>query len=118
MAHSGEKQVHTSGVKLEQHRAVRHRFVARVDVVDIDSERQIVARTSNLSVFGCFIETDSPLPRGAKIRMRITHRGAIFAALGQVSNSRLAGMGVQFVSIEPAQQQILENWLAQLRSGE
>jgi c-di-GMP-binding flagellar brake protein YcgR len=105
-------------MKVEQHRAVRHRFVARVEVVDIDSERQIVAHTSNLSVFGCFIETETPLPRGTKIRIRITHRGSTFAALGQVSNSRLAGMGVQFVKIEPAQQQVLENWLAQLRSGE
>jgi hypothetical protein len=105
-------------MKVEQHRAVRHKFVARVEVVDIDSERQIAARTSNVSIFGCFIETEVPLPRGTKIRMRITHRGSTFAALGQVTNSRSTGMGVKFDKIEPAQQQVLENWLAQLRNAE
>jgi len=105
-------------MKVEQHRAVRHKFVARVEVVDIDSERQIAARTSNVSIFGCFIETEVPLPRGTKIRMRITYRGSTFAALGQVTNSRSTGMGVKFDKIEPAQQQILENWLAQLRNVE
>jgi hypothetical protein len=104
-------------MKAEQHRATRHAFVARVEVVDLDSERQIIAHTGNLSTFGCFIETGVSFPRGTRIRMRITHRGTTFVALGQVADTRTTGMGVRFASMEPAHQQILENWLAQLRNG-
>jgi hypothetical protein len=104
-------------MKTEQHRATRHTFVARVEVVDLDSEKQLIARTGNLSTFGCFIETGIAFPRGTRIRMRITHRGTIFVALGQVADTRTTGMGVRFTSMEPAHQQILENWLAQLRNG-
>ena len=104
-------------MKAEQHRAARHAFVARAEVVDLDSEKQLVARTGNLSTFGCFIETGAPFPRGTRIRMRITHRGTTFVAVGQVADSRATGMGVRFGSMEPAHQQILENWLAQLRNS-
>lgn len=104
-------------MKVEQHRATRHKFVARVEVVDLDSERQLIARTGNLSVFGCFIETPAPFARGTRIRMRINHRGTTFVALGQVADARPTGMGVRFGTIEPTHQQTLENWLAQLRNG-
>ena len=104
-------------MKAEQHRATRHAFVARVEVVDLDSERQFIARTGNLSTFGCFIETGISFPRGTRIRMRITHRGTTFVAVGQVADRRAGGMGIRFASMEPAHQQILESWLAQLRNG-
>ena len=104
-------------MKAEQHRAARHAFVARVEVVDLDSERQLIARTANLSTFGCFIETGIPFSRGTRVRMRITHRGATFVAVGQVADSRATGMGIRFASMEPAHEQILENWLAQLRNS-
>ena len=104
-------------MKVEQHRAARHKIVARVEVVDLDSERQLIARTGNLSLFGCFVETEVPFPGGTRIRLRINYRGATFVALGQVADARPVGMGVRFGTIEPAHQQTLENWLAQLRNG-
>ena len=104
-------------MKAEQHRATRHAFVARVEVVDLDSEKQLIAHTGNLSMFGCFIESGVSFPRGTRVRMRITHRGTTFVALGQVADKRATGMGVRFGTMEPAHQQILENWLAQLRNG-
>jgi hypothetical protein len=104
-------------MKVEQHRALRRPFVARVEVVDVESERQVTSVTGDLSVFGCFVETPAPFPHGTKIRIRINHRGATFAALGFVSNVRPAGMGIRFGAIEPVHQQTLENWLAQLRTS-
>jgi hypothetical protein len=104
-------------MKVEQHRALRRPFVARVEVVDVESERQVTSVTGDLSVFGCFVETPAPFPHGTKIRIRINHRGATFAALGFVSNVRPTGMGIRFGAIEPVHQQTLENWLAQLRTS-
>ena len=104
-------------MKVEQHRALRRPFAARVEVVEVESERQVTSVTGDLSVFGCFVETPAPFPHGAKIRIRINHRGTTFVALGFVSNVRPTGMGIRFGAIEPAHQQTLENWLAQLRTG-
>jgi len=97
---------------------MRRPFAARVEVVDVESERQVTSVTGDLSVFGCFVETPSPFPRGTKVRIRINHRGSTFVALGEVSNARPNGMGVRFGTIEQAHQQTLENWLAQLRNTE
>jgi hypothetical protein len=105
-------------MKVEQHRATRHQFAARAEVVDVESEKQVIAHTGDLSVFGCYIETASPFPRGTKVRIRINHHGATFVALGIVSYSRSNGMGIRFGTIEPAHQQTLENWLAQRRTSE
>lgn len=104
-------------MKVEQHRAMRRPFAARAEIVDVESERQVMALTGDLSVFGCFVETPTPFPRGTKVRIRINHRGSTFVALGDVSNSRSRGMGIRFSTVEPAHQQTLENWLAQLRTG-
>jgi hypothetical protein len=112
------KKAHTSLMTVGQHRATRHPFAARAEVVDVESEKQVMAHTGDLSAFGCFIETASPFPRGTKVRIRINHHGATFVASGVVSYSRSNGMGVRFGAIEPAHQQTLENWLAQLRTGD
>jgi hypothetical protein len=112
---SGTKRFILQFVKVEQHRAMRRPFTARVEVVEVESERQVTSVTGDLSVFGCFVETPAPFPHGAKIRIRINHRGTTFVALGFVSNVRPTGMGIRFGAIEPAHQQVLENWLAQLR---
>ena len=104
-------------MKIETHRATRHPFAARAQVVDVESEKQVMAHTGDLSAFGCFIETGTPFPRGTKVRVKINHRGATFVALGYVSYSRPTGMGVRFGTVEPAQQQTLETWLGQLRTG-
>jgi hypothetical protein len=104
-------------MKVETHRATRHPFAARAEVVDVDSEKQLTAVTGDLSVFGCFIETATPFPPGTRVRVKINHRGATFVAPGVVSFSRTSGMGVRFGAIEPAHQQTLETWLAQVRTG-
>jgi c-di-GMP-binding flagellar brake protein YcgR len=104
-------------MRVEQHRAMRRPFAAKAEVVEVESEKQVLCVTGDLSVFGCFVETPTPFPRGTKVRIRINHRGATFVALGFVSHLRSAGMGIRFSTVEPAHQQTLENWLGQLRTS-
>jgi hypothetical protein len=104
-------------MRVEQHRALRQKFVAKVEVVEVESERQVMAHTGDLSIFGCFVETPTPFPHGTKVRIRINYHGATFVALGCVSNLRSTGMGLRFSTVEPAHQQTLEKWLGQLRSN-
>ena len=80
------------------------------------TEKQLAAHTEDLSVFGCFVETTSPLPAGTKVSLRISHAGVTFVAQGKVAYARdKGGMGIAFTSIEPNSLPILDAWLTDLR---
>ena len=102
----------------ERPRARRYPFVASIEVTDVDSEAQIWAQTSDLSLFGCGVKTRELLPRGTIVSVRIFHAGTTFTAQGRVAYAGQNGaMGVVFTKIEPHQQSVLETWTAQLRAG-
>ena len=81
------------------------------------SERLLTARTTNLSLFGCYVYTTDPFPVGTKVSLRILHGGANFAAFGKVVSSKPdSGMGIAFAEIGSSGQAILEKWLASRRT--
>jgi len=83
----------------------------------VQSESEIKERTSDLSLFGCHVNTLKPLVPGTRVRIKIVHRGFIFEALGKVVYGRSnAGMGIFFTVIQPHDQLVLDNWIAELRS--
>jgi hypothetical protein len=91
----------------------RYSFAATAEVKELDSWKEQVLITRDLSAGGCFVQTAAPLPRGTRIRVRIEHAGAEFTAIGRVTdNVSPEGMGVEFVEIEPKDRAILEKWLA------
>ena len=101
---------------LERHRARRYSFHAGIDLTDLQSETQIREQTSDLSLFGCHVDTLKPLPPETKVRIEISHRSETFEALGKVTYARSnAGMGILFTRIEPHDQSILDKWIAELR---
>jgi PilZ domain len=103
-------------VQSERPRARRYPFVASIEMTDVESETQIVEQTCDLSLFGCGVTTQKPLPAGTRILIRIQRAGANFAALGKVAHAgHGARMGVVFTKIEPHQQLVLEKWVAELR---
>lgn len=102
-------------ILIERPRARRYPFVASIELVDMESENETREQINNLSVFGCQITTHKPWTSGTKVRLRIIHRGAVFAAQGQVVNVHRDGMGVLFTKIEEKDQEVLEKWLADVR---
>ena len=91
-------------------------FVATIELTDTQSEAKIQVRTSDLSLFGCRVETHKPFPAGSKVRIRIADRSASFVALGRVSYATSdGGMGIAFSQIGPTNQLILEKWVDDLR---
>jgi len=83
-----------------QNRARRYSFAANIELTDMQSEAQITARTSDLSLFGCRVNTLKTLPTGTRVRIRITHSGATFVAMGRVAYTRLnSGMGIVFTNV-------------------
>src|SRR5260370_16949535 len=70
------------------HRASRYPFAASIELTDVRSERLLTARTTNLSLFGCYVHTTDPFPEGTKVSLRIAHGGASPAALGKGLHSK------------------------------
>ena len=103
----------------ERRRAPRYPFIADAAVVEISSDTKLVAKTSDLSIGGCFLDMLSPTPQGTKVRVRISNEGTTFAALGRVvfvlPNM---GMGVTFTSVEQNEQAILQKCIANLSRAE
>jgi len=100
---------------IERPRARRYPFAASIELVEMESESEIREQTTNLSVFGCQVTAQKPFAAGTRVRLRILHRGAIFAALGHIVNAGKNSMGVLFTKIEEKDQAILEKWLAEIR---
>jgi len=97
-------------------RARRYLFVATIELTDTQSEAKIQVRTSDLSLFGCRVETHKPFATGSKVRIRIAHSSANFVALGKVSYTTSdGGMGIAFTQIQRSDQVILEKWVEDLR---
>jgi len=103
----------------ERRRAPRYPFIADAVVIEISSDTKLVAKTSDLSIGGCFLDMLNPTPQGTQVRVRISHEDATFTALGKVvfilPNM---GMGVTFTKIEQDQQAILQKWIANLSRPE
>jgi hypothetical protein len=99
-----------------RHRTQRFPFVAGIQVTDLQTEKQLAAHTEDLSLLGCFVETITPFAEGTEVRLRISRGGLNFVAQGKVTYARpSAGMGIEFISVEPSSLAILHAWLADLR---
>jgi c-di-GMP-binding flagellar brake protein YcgR len=103
----------------ERRRAPRYPIIADAEITEIASETKLSARTSDLSVGGCFLDMLNPSPEGTEIAVRISHADATFTARGRVvflfPNM---GMGVMFTSVPASQQAVLEKWLEELSRSE
>jgi hypothetical protein len=104
-------------VQTEHHRARRYPFQSYVELTDLQSDTQTRVRTSNLSLFGCHVESPNPLEPGTKVSVSIAHAAENFRALGRVAYAQPgAGMGIVFTTIQPSDQLVLEEWIDELRT--
>jgi hypothetical protein len=103
----------------ERRRAPRYPFIAEAEVTEIASDTKLSARTSDVSIGGCFLDMLNPSPEGTEIRVRISHASTAFTAVGRVAFVfPNMGMGVVFTSVEDNQLPVLQEWLSKLSGGE
>ena len=103
-------------VQSERPRARRYQLAASIEMIEVESEIRSNEQTCELSLFGCSVKTQNPMPPHTRIRIRIVHAGASFAALGKVAYSgKGPRMGIAFTKVEPNQELVLEKWIAELR---
>lgn len=96
----------------------RYAFTATAEVVDMHSRTRMNTRISDLSMEGCYVDTNAPFPVRTKVRIRVSASKKTFETLGVVVYSLPnMGMGISFSRPEPQQHDILKKWIDEL-SGE
>jgi hypothetical protein len=99
----------------ERRNGTRAPFIAPIDMVEMRTGSRIQARTSDLSLQGCYVDTLNPLPIGAAVRLQMQRGGMILDVLANVSSRHAgSGMGLVFGEITEAQRAVLDNWLGEL----
>jgi hypothetical protein len=96
----------------ERRRVPRISFKATSVVAGTGSSQIVIAQTSELSRFGCFVQTIKPYPKGTRIHIEIAEAGTTFVATGLVAYVTGDGMGVVFSMVESENYEILAKWLS------
>jgi len=102
------------GVTAERRSAPRNAMVLAAEVIELPRGAKLSARTSDVSLTGCYIDTLNPVPQGSEVRVRITHGTETFVSLGRVVYvSYGLGMGIQFVNVEDGELAKLDRWFSE-----
>jgi hypothetical protein len=96
----------------ERRRVPRIPFKATSVVTETGSSQIVVAQTSELSRFGCFVETAKPYPQGTRVHIELTDGGDVFTASAAVAYVTAEGMGIVFSMVESEKYEILSKWLS------
>jgi hypothetical protein len=96
----------------DRRRVPRVPFRAASVITEADSSRVVSGKTSELSRFGCFVQTPNPLPQGSRIQLQMAEGGELFTASAKVAYITNEGMGIVFTLVEPESYQVLAKWLA------
>ena len=98
--------------------AIRFPFAADVELIDLESGKQVDGVTSDISLGGCFVCTGKPLPVNARARMKLVRKGQVLEALVvvRIVKPRI-GMGIEFFDLEPPFNKMLIAWIDALRQA-
>ena len=98
----------------ERRRAPRYPLIAEAELVELRSQMRLTARTSDVSLVGCFMNSSRSFPEGTNIRLRLLREKEAFTSLGVIARIQPMGMGVSFSEVNDDQSKILRGWLAEL----
>jgi hypothetical protein len=106
-----------SGVR-DRRYAIRFPFAADVELIDLETGKQVEGVTSDISLGGCFVCTSKPLPMNARARLKLVRKGQVLEAVVAVRIVKpRIGMGIEFFDLEPAYSEMLSAWLDSLRQA-
>jgi len=115
MAERNPSNSGVSGVR-DRRYAIRFPFAADVELIDLETGKQVEGVTSDISLGGCFVCTSKPLPMNARARLKLVRKGQVLEALVSVRIVKpRIGMGIEFFDLEPAYSEMLSAWLEALR---
>jgi hypothetical protein len=102
----------------ERRRGPRYPFFASAQITELQTKVAMTARTSELSLHGCYMDMLNPLPLGTPVKIRITYGEQTIDAAGRVIYSQSnMGMGVSFDEMQPDHEALLEKWFDEARGN-
>jgi hypothetical protein len=93
-----------SPMQIERRRATRHLFGIAAEVINVESQAQITSLARDLNLYGCFVTSKAPFPKGTEVRLTITKSQTNFSAVGRVAfNGHPIHSRTPFVSLDSCQ---------------
>jgi len=75
-----------SPMQIERRRATHHLFGGTVEVIIVESQKQLISLTHDLSLCGCFVTAKAPFPNGTRVSLKIANSKGTFSAVGNVAH--------------------------------
>jgi len=102
----------------ERRRAPRYHLVADAEITSPPSDLRLGARTSDVSLVGCFMNTKFSLPPGMEVRLQLNYAQTTLSTSARVARSEPSmGFGVSFTNMKEAERRLLQEWLEKLPSN-
>jgi PilZ domain len=93
----------------------RFLFIAEAEVAEVGTGQGFVARISELSSLGCYVDTVNPFPEGTALRISIRYGCSACDFTGSVIYRHPGfGMGVRFGETTAENRATLDAWLDEL----
>ena len=103
-------------------RAPRYYLGGVAELTDLDSGRMKVALVRAVSLYGCFVKTEMPVKKAARVALKIAHSGTQISAMGRVVNcagdQSTRGLGIEFTEVDPIDKKRLETCLTELAASQ
>jgi len=107
----------------ERRRTTSYPFIADAEVHDDASGTTVKTRIRELSLYGCYVDMDNPLPTGTPITIKINTAGRSLEGSGKVVYSTpndltcdreaVSGIGVAFLDVSVQSRIVLKEWLVE-----
>ena len=96
----------------ERRRTPRFPFIATAEILEKGTVATSPARVTELSLYGCYVETTGSFEKGAQLLLKVYADGKYFESHGAVLYSQPGqGMGVGFQNVNPHYLTVLKMWL-------
>lgn len=96
----------------ERRDAPRYPFICPAELMDLGGDTRISARTADLSLHGCYIDTLNPFPQDTRVRVQLSKHDQQVEVQARVTVCHMgSGMGLMFEQLTPEQNSILLGWL-------
>ncbi|OLE15754.1 MAG: hypothetical protein AUG83_05735 [Acidobacteria bacterium 13_1_20CM_4_57_11] len=96
----------------DRRRSPRYPFVGSIEMREGSSEDKRTARVKELSLNGCYVDTESPYPIGTSLAIKLFTESEFFEAQAGVIYAKPdQGMGLMFKETKPYYLMVLRKWL-------
>jgi hypothetical protein len=103
---------------VDRRAAPRQQFIAEAQIVEISSGEKLSARSCDLVVHGCYVDTLNPFLVGTLVRIQLKKEKTIIEANGSVVYRMPGlGMGIAFHDLAPESHEALQQWLSHTPEG-